>query len=78
MHEVWNEIGNLDKTIQSEEPFKLVKTDKEKCTQLIVSLVRNLHDIGVLLKPFLPATSEKILKAVKENKVPETPLFLRK
>lgn len=78
MHEIWNEIGSLDKTIQTEEPFKLVNTDKEKAVELIKSLVKRLGGIGNMLSPFLPETSQKILKCVSENKSPETPLFLRK
>jgi len=38
---------------------------------------KELYRIAKNLKPFLPDTSEKIIKAVKENKKPEN-LFPRK
>ncbi len=75
---IWMKIGELDKTIQESEPFKLIKTDKEKALAIIEGLVKNLYTIGRLLNPILPETSEKIKKLVKENKSPESPLFLRK
>lgn len=70
-------IQNLDKKINDEEPFKLVKTEPEKAREIIRELVEELHHIAELLNPFLPATSDKIFVAIKENKKPDT-LFPRK
>lgn len=74
---IWSEIASLDQTIQKEEPFKLIKTDEKKAKEIIVSLVEKLAHIGYSLAPFLPDTSDKILTAIRANKMPE-PLFLRK
>jgi hypothetical protein len=41
-------------------------------------VVSKLAQIAYGLKPLLPKTSEKLLKIIKENKKPVTPLFLRK
>ncbi len=75
---IWKKIGELDSKIQTTQPFKLVKTDKEKAIEIIKELVRGVYEIAVHLEAILPETSEKIKKLVKENKKPETPLFVRK
>jgi methionyl-tRNA synthetase len=75
---VWQHISALDAKIQISEPFKLVKTDKEKAIGIISELVAELYLIGRLLEPVLPATSEKIMQLIKANKSPTQPLFLRK
>ncbi len=75
---VWNEIKSLDQYIQENQPFKVVKTDKEAGQTMISGLVVRLYSVARMLNPILPETSEKIKKLIKENKVPETPLFVRK
>lgn len=74
---IWNKIGQMDLYIQENEPFKVVKTDKEKGVEMIANLVKNLYSIARMLNPIMPETSQKIKKAIKENKL-EKPLFLRK
>jgi methionyl-tRNA synthetase len=75
---VWQKIAEADKMIQETAPFKLVKTDKEKGTEIIKDLLIRLYTIGRMLNPIMPETSAKIKKLIKTNKSPETPLFLRK
>lgn len=77
MDYIWKRIGEADQKITDTEPFKLVKTDKEKAKEIISELVLEMYHIARLLNPFMPETSEKIKKAVLENKKPET-LFERK
>lgn len=74
---VFSRIQALDQQITHEEPFKLVKTDPEKGKQVIFELTQKLYHIARMLAPFMPQTSEKIKRAVVENKKPET-LFPRK
>ncbi len=78
MEHIWNQVQNLDKKIQVEEPFKVIKMDEEKGKGMIKELVLGISAIADELLPFLPETSEKIKNLIKENKKPETPLFLRK
>jgi len=73
---IWEKISELDLHIQKTEPFKLIKTDEKKAKEILVELVLGLQNIALMLKPFLPQTSEKILKSVGLNKMPET-LFPR-
>jgi len=77
MDHIWGEIGELDRTIQEKEPFKLVKSDPEAGKQIITELVQKLAHIGASLAAFMPDTSEKILAAIKANKL-EAGLFPRK
>ncbi len=75
---IWNEIAELDKTIQETEPFKVVKVDESKGKELITDLVLRLYQIARMLNPILPETNVTLKKLIKENKKPEAPLFLRK
>lgn len=69
--------SQLDKKIQSTEPFKVVKVDAEKGKVMIGELVTELKAIAENLAPFMPQTSAKILECIRENKMPEKPLFAR-
>ncbi len=73
---IWREIQVGDERIQERKPFQLVKTDLNSAKEEILNLVWRVSRIAVLLDPFMPETSEKILKAVRENKKPEN-LFPR-
>ncbi len=75
---IWSHISDADKLIQETQPFKLIKTEKEKGIEIIENLVIRLHIIAQMLDFVIPETSHKIIKLIKENKTPESPLFLRK
>jgi methionyl-tRNA synthetase len=74
---IWQKISDMDKKIQETEPFKLIKTEPGRAKEILSELVFGLKQIAEMLAPFLPETSEKILRAIEVNKMPE-PLFLRK
>lgn len=78
MDHIWAKIAEADNIIQKTEPFKLIKADKEGAKKIISNLAIKLYSIGRLLNPMLPDTSAKIKAAVKTNKMPPEPLFLRK
>ncbi|MFH0804339.1 MAG: methionine--tRNA ligase [Candidatus Zambryskibacteria bacterium] len=75
---IWSEISEMDKFIQENQPFKVVKIDKEKGQEMISDLVVRLYGVTKMLEPILPETSEKIKSLIKQNKTPEKPLFARK
>lgn len=52
----------LNAYIDHEEPWKLVKTDQKKFNELIFSLLESLRHLSWMLNPYLPETSQKILK----------------
>ena len=71
INHIWSEIGELDALIQEEKPWV------SKDVKVISSIVSKLAHIAYSLAPFMPETSEKILNAIKNNKL-ETNLFPRK
>ena len=75
---IWIYVSGMDEKIQKEQPFKVVKVDKEKGIEIIKELVLELLHISKLLEPFLPTTAKKIQELIYANKAPEQPLFLRK
>lgn len=75
---VWFNLSSLDEYIQKNEPFKKIKINKEEAEKDVKYLLIHLYGASLALEPLLPETSKKIQKLIKENKKPETPLFLRK
>lgn len=73
---IWSRVGALDERIAVEEPFKLVKVDKEKAQVIIRELVAEVYAIARLLHPIMPEANKVIKEAVLANKKPEN-LFAR-
>lgn len=73
---IWSRVGVLDERIANEEPFKLVKTDKEKAQDIIRELVLEVYTIGRFLNPLMPSISRVIKEAVLANQKPDN-LFPR-
>jgi len=68
----------MDSYIQTNQPFKVIKTDKESGQKMITELVVRLYSVARMLNPIMPDTSAKIKELIKTNKTPEKPLFIRK
>ncbi len=77
MDSIWAHIAELDTFIQKEEPFKVIKLDKERGISLIKKTVEKLWLVSCSLESFLPKTATIIQEAIKTNKKPEKPLFYR-
>ncbi|OGI67388.1 methionine--tRNA ligase [Candidatus Nomurabacteria bacterium RIFCSPLOWO2_01_FULL_41_12] len=75
---IWSKISELDKSIQDNEPFKVVKIDAAKGKELIRKAVLELYTIARMLNSIMPETNVLLKKLIKENKKPETSLFPRK
>lgn len=73
---IFERITGLDEKITETEPFKVIKVDTERGVKLILECVRELYVLGLALEPFMPETSKKIVRTIKENKKPEN-LFPR-
>ncbi len=78
INSIWINISQLDEMIQKEQPFKVIKLNKEKGIEIIEKMVKELFLIAKLLEPFMPQTSEIISNLILSNKMPEKPLFVRK
>lgn len=59
---IWNLVQRLDEYIEENKVYKLIKDDPKIAKTKLWTLARLLVSVGWLLKPFLPDTSEKILK----------------
>jgi methionyl-tRNA synthetase len=53
------DLGN--EFFQRMEPWKLVKEDRKACEEVVYECLEVSRMIGVLLRPFLPSSSDKIL-----------------
>jgi methionyl-tRNA synthetase len=73
---IWARIGKADERMATEEPYRVIKTDKEAAKKVIAELAAEVYEIGRLLQPFIPKTSDAIKKTVLANKKPEA-LFPR-
>jgi len=78
MNLIWVNISELDLYIQNEQPFKKIKENKKEAEEDIKKLLQGLYGISVSLISIMPETAKKIQQAIKENKMPSEPLFLRK
>ncbi len=74
---IWKEIEYCDDFIQRTEPFKKIKVNPDEAREDIKKLLHKLNNIAQMLKPFMPETSGKMLRAVQNNEEIKTPLFPR-
>ena len=75
---IWDKIKKLDGKIQTEEPFKIAKTDLATAQKMLENYLAELWLIGNLLAPFTPNATEIVLNCIKNSQIPSEPLFLRK
>lgn len=62
--EIWKVIRHANKYIEDTAPWTL-KEQKDKLGNVLHNLYFVLHSVAVMLKSFLPTTSDKILEALK-------------
>jgi methionyl-tRNA synthetase len=77
LSEIMLQANSLDEDIQLNEPFKKIKVDKENAEKDVYRVLFHLYGLALTLESFLPRTSAKILECIRENKMPEKPLFNR-
>ena len=68
-------IRSMNKYIDDNKPWELVKSDEKKFEEVMLYVLSNLNNIAEDIKSFMPETSEKIKKALETKKV--EPLFQR-
>ena len=59
--EIFSSIRNLNKYFDDEKPWITVKENKEACAVTIFNCVNAIKSFAVLLNPFIPFSSKKIL-----------------
>ena len=62
---VWSKIRNLNKFIEDNKPWELVKSDQKEFAHVMQQLYFGIYEIAESLIPFMPETSEKIKKALE-------------
>lgn len=75
LNSVWQKIRNLNKFIDENKPWELVRSNQKEFNSVMKQLNFGLYGIAENLIPFMPETSEKIKKALETKKV--EPLFQR-
>lgn len=73
---IFEKISATDKVINDTEPFKLIKTNQEEGTKIIIDLILDLYIVAKFLRAFMPKTSTAIIDAIDNHKKPEN-LFPR-
>jgi methionyl-tRNA synthetase len=73
---VMDYVRRGDKFINDSEPWKLVKSDKDKFNKVMRQTLNSLLSTSQIVSPFMPETSEKIKKALETKKLDEV-LFQR-
>ena len=74
LESLWEKLKSLDSIINTEILWE--NTDKK--LNILISLIKEIRQIAVDLRPFLPQTAEKIEKQFKGPKIKsEKPLFPR-
>jgi methionyl-tRNA synthetase len=64
LQRIWRDvIDPANRFIQETEPFKLAKTDLERCRAVLINLAEWLRVTAILIKPFLPRTAETFYRA---------------
>jgi methionyl-tRNA synthetase len=75
--EIMRSVRVVDEKITNTRPFSVIKADVEEGKNMIASLVSDLWDISLLMRPLMPKTADAIKDAILANKKPEN-LFQRK
>ena len=75
---IWDKITRLDKYINSEKPWELLKVNEPGIKNILSHAVDQIQEIAFLLEPFLPETAAKIKQQFTKSKIKaENPLFPR-
>jgi methionyl-tRNA synthetase len=71
---IWDEIAETDKLVNEKKPWTLSGGEAK---EVLADLVKRIQQIAFNLQPFLPETSEKILKQFSGKIKSTEPLFPR-
>jgi methionyl-tRNA synthetase len=73
LQKIWSKLANLDKHINKNAPWSIKNNDKLR--EVLEYEIGELCNIAELCKPFIPGTSEKILKIFRSGKISSAPLL---
>ena len=67
LSEAMNLARQANKYFNDTEPWKLVKSDNEKCAGVINDCLRLCYSLAIVFRPFIPDASNKILGMLKSE-----------
>ncbi len=74
LEQLWNEIKVINKEINDAKPWSLEAKNRKN---VLETWLKKIHNLGLNLAPFLPETSERILKVTSGKIEKIEPLFPR-
>jgi len=66
---IWNKIAKLDKYINEEKPWELLRVGDKRLKTILEHAVDQLEEIGELLGPFLPQASKRIKEQFTKSEI---------
>ena len=78
LEKIWKFINKLNKFIDDMEPWNKIKNQKEQTAKVMAILIESIRIIGIVLQPFLPNSSQKILDILNVNPKERTFKYLNK
>ena len=69
LEEIFLYINNLNKFMDTSEPWKTFKVNSEKAGESLSILIESFRIIGIILQPFIPIASSKILDILNIDKL---------
>ena len=66
--ETMNIVRAANKYFNDSEPWKIIKSDNEKCAEIINNCLQICHSVAIAISPVLPNTAEEILKTLNKDK----------
>jgi methionyl-tRNA synthetase len=69
LEEIWTAVRRLNRYVQDEEPWKLAKDEAaaERLDTVLCSLAEGLRFLSVLVHPYMPDSSERLLAALGQD-----------
>ena len=61
LKEIWVKISKSNKYIDEQAPWNLKKEDTQRMNTVLYSLLESIRQIGILIQPIMPNSSNKIL-----------------
>ena len=69
LEELWVHVRSTNQYLEEEKPWELAKSDKDQLVNVLQQAAADLLHVSALLKPFIPATSERIAKTFGAGKI---------
>ena len=68
LENIWNFISKLNQYIDKTEPWKLFKENKDETAIVLSEIIESIRLLGIILQPFIPDSSSKILDTLNIDK----------